>query len=1084
MPLNELPAFSPSGFMRRRRPERFSDSESAITHVVDRAQLEYALDSITARNETHELEIFCRKLCERTICPNLRPATGPEGGGDSKADSETVPVAESMAMLSYVGEPRQSEERWAFAFSAKKTWSDKVRGDVAGLIATKRPYQRIYCVTSRFARDRDRARIEDELSVRYDVKVTILDRSWIINEVIDKDRKDLAVNYLNVGEELLDPLQLGPSDYSRTRELAELEKRLADPESFAGMKSQRAVEALVAARLSRGLERPRHETDGRLMRAMRLADHDGWAWHRVNALYEYVRTAYWWFDDVTPLLAELDRFAALQPVGTSIQHLRLTSTLLQLLINAVIHGGVSAEDAQLERRMNGHRDALADVATNKAMPNMALEARLGVHLIDLYRAMFADDRAGFSVLWTALAKVVRDADGLAEFDADGLVQLIEVFGDVAGADPGYDDLIDEVARFVEHRRGTAESALVLLRRARGLGDTRPLDVIRLLGGVVPALHKKEYVGSQIEAGVLLMASYAEAGLPWAARASVAGAVASIFVQADEDGLLPADAIPVLTGLAGVLAELAHVPDLLHILRLLRGSARMMPPDGKPASLLEQWFLQIDLVLGARLNGVPRSTLEALESVPDVLAGLGMEYSRAMLLHALGYGDLLVEEGWVDTGPEPQTLDDFFDHVVRQVPEFESHLPVLFNGPSGEVRQTLVLGVLVSVMHGGSDAEVLLAEAVVASIEAFFGTVLDLSVFPFEERFDVVIELSGEDEAPSVMVDAEATRAVLRWPAGKSCATNTDLSERTRLLLDLAAGVLSATCMAQDGEAIGRTLIQEDKIFDRLSLVASSSISYSRALSNDLSRLDDWSEDIERTWPWRPTTTREPTKVVREADAEEPRVNPLDHEAETVADAVWAPPVVSNHRQIIVRSTIKVPTWNKARWRGIGFGALSKHEPPLLGLLFENEQAAAQIFSEWRARFGPADEGEELHIGIVTHLTGRPSSYYHALITSRPDVARLDSQKIFSTTARHMEVAPNNSQNLNRFLTHYRHVKVYRLVPMILEPDNCPPRVLLELGLFKSALNVVRADDVGANDLESIVFSSSRSAGATQRTETS
>src|SRR5690606_17969323 len=165
--------------------------------------LEYLLDTITARNQTHEFEIFCRKLCERTICPNLKPATGPEGGGDSKADTETVPVADEVAILNYVGEPRSSQERWAFAFSAKKKWSEKVRNDVAGIVETRRGYQKIYCVTAQFARAKDRARIEDELSNKHGVTVTILDRSWIVDQVVDCDRKDLAYNYLGVGQEVV-----------------------------------------------------------------------------------------------------------------------------------------------------------------------------------------------------------------------------------------------------------------------------------------------------------------------------------------------------------------------------------------------------------------------------------------------------------------------------------------------------------------------------------------------------------------------------------------------------------------------------------------------------------------------------------------------------------------------------------------------------------------------------------------------------------------------------------------------------------------------------------------------------------------
>ncbi len=74
--------------------------------------------------------------------------------------------------------------------------SSCVRSDVNGIVATDRGYAKIFFVTSRAAHAKDRARVEDELSRLYGVQVTIHDRAWIINEVIDKNRLDLAVNYL------------------------------------------------------------------------------------------------------------------------------------------------------------------------------------------------------------------------------------------------------------------------------------------------------------------------------------------------------------------------------------------------------------------------------------------------------------------------------------------------------------------------------------------------------------------------------------------------------------------------------------------------------------------------------------------------------------------------------------------------------------------------------------------------------------------------------------------------------------------------------------------------------------------------
>ena len=77
---------TPSAFMRQLRPENYSDTTERTSYLLDAAVFGHHLETITSRNQTHDFEIFCRKLCERAICRNLRPQTGPDGGGDSKAE--------------------------------------------------------------------------------------------------------------------------------------------------------------------------------------------------------------------------------------------------------------------------------------------------------------------------------------------------------------------------------------------------------------------------------------------------------------------------------------------------------------------------------------------------------------------------------------------------------------------------------------------------------------------------------------------------------------------------------------------------------------------------------------------------------------------------------------------------------------------------------------------------------------------------------------------------------------------------------------------------------------------------------------
>lgn len=117
---------TPYDFLKSRHPDEFSDSVMVRQAKLDRAFFDYYLDTLTSRNEEKKFELFCKRMAEYEICPNLLPQTGPTGGGDSKVDSETYPVSDIISLMWYSGIGREAaSERWAFAISAKKVGRPK-----------------------------------------------------------------------------------------------------------------------------------------------------------------------------------------------------------------------------------------------------------------------------------------------------------------------------------------------------------------------------------------------------------------------------------------------------------------------------------------------------------------------------------------------------------------------------------------------------------------------------------------------------------------------------------------------------------------------------------------------------------------------------------------------------------------------------------------------------------------------------------------------------------------------------------------------------------------------------------------------
>jgi hypothetical protein len=118
---NEFNRFKPSRFMRGRRPYLYSDSATTIVRTVARDVLSYHFETLTNQKDESTFEDFARRLAEKFISPNLRPQTGPVGGGDGKTDSETYPVATPIANRWFVPDLAGAQERWAFAFRPKRT---------------------------------------------------------------------------------------------------------------------------------------------------------------------------------------------------------------------------------------------------------------------------------------------------------------------------------------------------------------------------------------------------------------------------------------------------------------------------------------------------------------------------------------------------------------------------------------------------------------------------------------------------------------------------------------------------------------------------------------------------------------------------------------------------------------------------------------------------------------------------------------------------------------------------------------------------------------------------------------------------
>jgi hypothetical protein len=1045
----------PSAFMRQLRPELFSDSKEKSDYRLDPATFENHLETITSRNQTHDFEIFCRKLCERAVCPNLRPQTGPEGGGDSKVDSETLPVSDELAVLFYSGEANASSERWAFAFSAKKKWVEKVRKDVNSIIETNRGYQRIFCVTNQFAKANTRAKLEDELSKQHNLKLTILDRTWIVKEVIENSRKDIAFNYLKVGEMTSDPRRLGPTDYSRTQQLEDIEKALADADSFNGMKSQQVAEAIVAAKLSRNMERPRVETDGRFLRAVRLADSHGSYRQKLEAQYESLWTAYWWFNDISLLNSKYDEFETHALKTDNAKNLSFLSNLFQLLVNSVIHGHVTAEECKLATRTTSLIDKLNELIGDGERPNNRLEAKTSLLTVKLNQAVLSNDSDAISKIWPELRSVLEEAKGLGEYDANSLIKLIEVFGAVAGDDPDYNLLIDDTAKFVSERRGEGEGALILLKRAQQLDLENNFEMIRLLGKATLMLTKEEYAEQQIEALQLLSVAYKSAGLLWAARASCIFALASIIIKSEEESELRLAIIPTLDLLAWLSIQLRHLPDFLASVQLLNGILRGVALDEDSKKRLGDKFLKLDMAFASNILNFNVSELQQVERLPDIFEAVGLAQSRSALIYVLGHEKILRDEKALPEEESAEKILEFYSLLASQPVSNGLDTPLIFNIEGLQNFRTIILGVKIDVSIQVSDASVLVAEAILGSLEAFLATAIEHRIFAHTEKVHITVFESEECTRPEFSFDQETMTAKLVWPKGKLLSDFSNQSETHELLIEVVALTLGAVFINSDFKAMLEKLCRAESVMERIRLIAVIGNSYHRVFGRRYTSTEAYSTHMSDRYPlqsFRPTLARQELKHKKDSKDQKRQV-------QRDSDGFYLP---TDHREVVVKSVIDVHLWDQAGWKGVGY---VNSFPPTMAFLFTNKEIARKIFERWRERFGDKDVNEEIYIAVIKEISDQNPFYYNVLITSQPPTEKFDENiKLITQVGRYMTMEPQSALNLSRFIADYKSVKSFNIVPAIWR-EGRPPEFLPELSILKRQVVVKIASDVGENDIE-------------------
>lgn len=1062
----------PSDFMRARRPEYFSDSTQRSQIELPKEVFEYHLHTLTSRKEEYVFEDFCRRLAQKELCPNLLPQSGPTGGGDSKTDAETFPVADAIADRWYEGLGRESaKDRWAFAFSAKEKWRPKVKSDVEKIVATGRDYKLIYFMTNQFVSDKKRSDVEDELREKYGVDIRILDRNWIVEQVYNHCRLEMAVKTLNItGFVKQTKFAIGPKDTVRLQELEKLETQIADSEYYKGVNYQLVEDCLRVAILSRGLGKDRNEIDGQFSRAKHLAKKVGIKSQIARVVYNNAWTAYWWYND-TNQLAELYDEVEQYLIGSSLAgELELLSNLLNLIIQAVASGAIDKESVKLDDRTKKLITQLKVLTIDGSRPNNSLYARSLLVIMKLTLAIHqTDDEAECKALLLELECVIEDSDGLGSFPFAPISEIITELGGIFNDWPEYDKLFEKSVASEQKRKMNYSAGLRLLARGeQKLQSNKWNDAVGYLGRAQQSLLIQEAREDLVSAHVMCSFAYERGGLLWAARACML-VVSSLYLQAHaEGGNVLSQLARICKRMVWLEIQLGRIPEVLSWWEIGSALLQHVRMDDDVLKDLEQERSIQDGTFGILFLRMNLNQLKLLGKLPKILEHLGFQNAPMALLYALGQEDVLRKEWNIPEEESKEDMDKLFKMQLEQ--PICKDLPNDSNLVHGEklIFETKVLGCKISVECESKISSIYLAEAILSAFECLMATSIGRRVVPHTEQ--MLVKLVCHPDAPFIpeyQFEKNNTPPVLvvRHREVIEPHNKNEMISLSSWTSQIVLESVTQIAIFEDIEKFMEGLAKEEQALGRC-------FGYSDIVGGTENLLGKFPKKT--CYAWFKGVDGKELELKREisfydSKRKKPEFKPISEKL--AANNTLPPPSMifdpnnSKHSAIDISSLIDVSLWDDADWNGVGYAMAQDFSiPPVLMLLFRNRAAGMRIFEQWKNRIGDKDKHELLRISIITGVKKKNPAHYNVVIGSNPLVdSSEENTKYFYLTTRINSMEPENTLNQDMFFRHYRSIGCYSVVPAHFGVGMPEPEIISDLAILKCQLRRIEAWRIGRND---------------------
>ncbi|MFI5136508.1 MAG: hypothetical protein ACHQIM_01690 [Sphingobacteriales bacterium] len=1021
---------------------------------LNRNILEYHLNSITSRNGERLFETFAVKLAQLEICPNLRVQTGPVGGGDSKADSETYPISELTQLAFYEGIPNPNNDRWAFAISAKKTWSSKVASDVEGIKSTDRSYKRIFFITNQFARDKKRAEMEDTLSAEYNIEVTILDLNWILDRVFTNDRIKLAIDELQLDEGLEEVTIPGQLDIGRQRELNDINQLLDTAISKKEINHRIAKKALRAAILACELERPRTQVDGLFDRALRITTQIKSPELLFHIKYHQAWTAYFWFEDFELFVTLYDAVEELA-LDTHNIYIAERQNNLWLVFKTMSAGGYPSKAGLLETKTDNIRNLLTKFVINESRPSAGLQARALLTINSLL--INADEPANVSKVFDELNVIFKDADMLIGFPYESIWTIVQELGSTFSNNPAYEKLLNDLVEIDMKRKGDVPAALSYMRfgiQQYKIGNH--YKAIDYLGRSLAKLFKEESKDEFVSALYWLGNAYEKAGLLWAARGAwinaASFAISDYWLYNNINWMqsLCYSKLKFIELRLGRITQTLEWHELDYVI-----SRQLAKTDEERKEVFKEAYYQYGMILGCLLIKTSTSQLQFIEKLPDILCKLYADFAAFAILYLLDGRTYLPVEFTKESDEE--LLETFSRWQDQPAQHSLADLPQFYTEPEVSLKSN-ILGGEFEIRTPTSSPAIELAETLLSALESFLSTTMDLKAIARMPRVTIRIlpaENSDKLISSSSQIDLLGSFCVYYNSFNPHELTKEQNKAIGDSLLEIIAFITANTILFPDGVDSLKLLLTDQETYDRSFTFVRSMVTLGNVLGHDYKRtINDWFDEQTKIYPFKP----DPRRKLRKAD-----IKPDKKGEETINKEFVS------HADMKLYTVINERVWTGAHWRGISYmgeASTTSFAPPVMVLIFADEKNGKQIFQLWKDEFGDK-AGENVRISIVKGVDKKYPFWYTVTVGSNKQPKVVNKHFIIMTRLHTMNV--DSHSNLNQFLNSFGRAKRFWLAPGYSPENSFSVDPFLDLGFMCSEITVRDAWEIGLNDLDTVAI---------------